>query len=86
MIAAPNGISQGSNGTGGGALTAFRGISAAKTGPAIASTMAVKAIFFIKIPIQRSVRIRRPKDRAAAKYVNQRGNLVGAAWRMKQKI
>ena len=49
---APKAISQGSNGAGGGALTAFRGISAAKAEPAvIASTAATKTSFFMTIPI-----------------------------------
>jgi hypothetical protein len=52
MIALPKAISQGSNGGGGGALAAFKGISAAKAEPAvIASTAATKTIFFMTIPI-----------------------------------
>jgi hypothetical protein len=62
MTAPPNAISQGSKGAGGGALTAFRGISAAKAEPAIANTAAAKTIFFIKTPIafQMPVPIRHP--------------------------
>ncbi len=52
MIALPKATSQGSNGAGGGALTAFKGISAAKAEPAaIASTAAAKTSFFMTIPI-----------------------------------
>src|SRR5260370_13911626 len=52
MIALPKAISHGSNGAGGGALAAFKGISAAKAEPAvIASTAATKTIFFMTIPI-----------------------------------
>jgi hypothetical protein len=50
MTPAPNAISQGSNGAGGGALTAFKGISAAKADPVNASTAATKTILFMKSP------------------------------------
>src|ERR1700694_1262632 len=63
MIALPKARSQGSNGAGGGALSAFTAISAAKLEPAvIASTAATKTIFFMTIPttFQKSVRFRRP--------------------------
>src|SRR5580698_1926731 len=66
MIALPKAISHGSNGAGGGALTALRGISAAKAEPTvpavIASAAAIKTSFFMTIPIrfQKSVRFRRP--------------------------
>src|SRR5882757_11363092 len=49
---APKAISQGSNGAGGGAFMAFRGISAAKAVPdTIASAVANKTSFFMTIPI-----------------------------------
>ncbi len=52
MIALPKAISQGSNGAGGGAFTAFTGISAAKADPdTIASAVANKTSFFMTIPI-----------------------------------
>src|SRR4029079_4127837 len=52
MIALPNATSQGSNGAGGGALTAFVAISAARAEPdTIASAVANKASFFMTIPI-----------------------------------
>src|ERR1700755_1609298 len=63
MIPAPKAMSQGSNGAGGGALTAFRGISAANAEPdTIASAVANKTHFFMTIPItfQKSVRFRHP--------------------------
>src|SRR6185369_10027009 len=48
----PKAISQGSNGAGGGAFTAFTGISAARAEPdTIASAVANKASFFMTIPI-----------------------------------
>jgi hypothetical protein len=51
MIALPKARSQGSNGAGGGALTAFTGKSAAKTDPdTIASAVANKTSFFMTIP------------------------------------
>src|SRR2546423_2821416 len=52
MRAAPKAISQGSNGAGGGAFTAFTGISAARAEPDTnASAVANKASFFMTIPI-----------------------------------
>src|SRR5882757_3788207 len=56
MIALPKARSQGSNGAGGGALTAFTAISAAKAAPdtmgsAVASAVANKTSFFMTIPI-----------------------------------
>src|SRR4029078_8177573 len=52
MIALPNATSQGSNGAGGGALTAFVAISEARAEPAtIASALANKASFFMTVPI-----------------------------------
>src|SRR6266852_9874368 len=51
MMAPPKAISQGSNGAGGGAFSAFIGISAAKAEPVTASIAATKTIFFMSIPI-----------------------------------
>ena len=57
MIADPKAMSQGSNGAGGGALTAFSGRSAAKAEPVtaepatIASAVANNTTFFMTIPI-----------------------------------
>src|SRR3979409_2664311 len=52
MIALPKAISQGSNAGGGGALTAFSAISAAKAEPdTIASAVANKTPFFMTTPI-----------------------------------
>ncbi|WP_424603128.1 hypothetical protein [Bradyrhizobium sp.] len=83
MAAPPNAISQGSNGAGGGALTAFRGKSAARAEPAIANTAAAKTNFFIKVPIQTS---NSASDRTAAEFVNPGGNLVWVAQSTKQKM
>src|SRR5580692_154513 len=68
MMAEPNAISHGSNGAGGGALTALVGKSAAKAEPVtavpptIASAVANNTTFFMTIPItvQRPVRFRAP--------------------------
>src|SRR6266487_6531641 len=63
MIALPKAISQGSNGAGGGAFTAFTGISAAKAEPdTIASAVANKTSFFMTIPIPPflTVQLQRP--------------------------
>jgi hypothetical protein len=50
--AAPKATSQGSNAAGGGAFTAFRGMSAARAEPdTIASAVANKTNFFMTIPI-----------------------------------
>ncbi|MDU6241534.1 MAG: hypothetical protein E6614_21705 [Bradyrhizobium sp.] len=52
MIAAPKAMSQGSNAGAGGAFRAFTAISAAEADPdIIASAVANKANFFMKIPI-----------------------------------
>src|SRR5882757_2139586 len=52
MMALPKAISQGSNGAGGGALTAFTAISAAIAElEIIASAVANKANFFMTVPI-----------------------------------
>jgi hypothetical protein len=52
MIALPKATSQGSNAAGGGALSAFMGISAARAEPdTIASAVANKTNFFMTIPI-----------------------------------
>src|ERR1700686_1581807 len=52
MIALPKAISHGSNAAGGGALTAFNGISAARAEPdTIASAVANITNFFMTIPI-----------------------------------
>jgi len=52
MSALPKATSQGSNGAGGGSLAALSGMSAASADPEIiASAIANKSIFFMKIPI-----------------------------------
>src|SRR6266480_1754067 len=66
MMALPKAMSQGSNGAGGGALTAFTAMSAARAEPVtIASAVANKTTFFMTIPISVSKisPIRRPPPR-----------------------
>ncbi|WP_291714021.1 hypothetical protein [Bradyrhizobium sp.] len=91
MIAPPNAISQGSNGAGGGALTAFTAMSAARADPdTIASAVANKAIFFIWFPItfQTQSDFRRPRGKrqpTATKSLQTRRNLERLPKTVKQK-
>src|ERR1700676_4564650 len=91
MMALPKATSQGSNGAGGGALTAFTGISAAKADPAvIASTAAAKTSFFMTIPItfQKTAQFRCPpgtSDNRLQPNSLTGCNLERATRRVKQK-
>src|SRR6516165_1635379 len=91
MMAPPNAMSHGSNGAGGGALTAFTGISAAKAEPAIVSIAATSTIFFITIPItfpRKSARNRRPPGQAVPDFgqtISSETNVMGLRQSVKRK-